>query len=1163
MKGETDVPIFYKDPPTSHPLPDIYYLIADYHFKNKEWELAIDYYIQDLTVCPKRLDSWAALSLAQKTQLEKLLNSCDVIEDEEQFLKDVNQASLCFTYALKRDVNHSNLWVEFGGLVYMTFSHASRLLKQDLNPDISIEMYQLLEDTKAKMLDTAEQCFTRALELCELDDDYDEESWLYYYMLGKIGEKRSASPQIIIGRYLSAARHLHLNAACYPSKVNYSNPQEFSVETLEMFFKVHSFIIKFIGQKDPKLITDDVINFFMKTTEDIRKSPFFLMTEFKVGEDRGMDTKLNETRKLAEDIISGIVDRAVDQATCIKIFDSSIEEIYNTNQPSKTDNQNTEPASDEEITVVAESQAQKKRKAVISRCLEAFNLCLTRFPHHYKSLYRLAQYYHTTKSRDRDNNRTRNYLIGCSMWQTVEYMYVNGLFHERKIWYQQPKNCNLFHGVWRIPNDEIDRPGSFAAHMYRCVSLALDVLPSVKDFLTTLDIALALKTSPEKDKKYLRENERQLLCEHATQVGLQAIKDKFRILFKTNAVVGRNRRMAFLFDVYRCYRHMSKHLTGTENALGTVLAQTYAALEGAVGDTPSLISKAELFCATHCQAGHFYNSRGAQQLASGRGGRLKRLAVAMAISTTAQQPVTTAAVQTQLQRQQPMQYQQIQQQQQNSAHSVEIQLLEESKHEQVPPSYKGTSSGTNTVSITKSTENSSGMRPSISASVGRSANASRSAPVPRSSATPVPRSTASPLPRKDATPRFQITQDETNRKAYKLYEMLIYYQTEMNKNHDTKTKMNFKSQFDSYQKQFMQYVKIPSVAQFFTMHMKQIDNSEGKLPKQYSPPKSTASISSGQHPSIVRSKPGIDSSNKQSNHGTPMHNSTSITIVPSATAKSSSKTYHNSSVSIVHQVSITSSKQSVVSTKSGAGNSSKSNIQISETQKNQSYASHSNAGSTSFQKSAAQNNSSSYKNSRSIPTGKFSAQAIKAAAATAASVKSLPRSLSVTVTPTKSNTNRRMPVQTVAAPVGKTSKSSTLVQLNTDELMKLAYNPTLPVKPAAPPTRKLEFASMQGSRKKPTSYDTGKLVQQHQPPLKRPRVAASSYPKHPTHTLSSASSYAATTKPLQQPTPAAPVPRVKSSGSSAHARPVVHNKAKAPSLSDPLGGSDDDIITLD
>jgi len=55
-------------------------------------------------------------------------------------------------------------------------------------------------------------------------------------------------------------------------------------------------------------------------------------------------------------------------------------------------------------------------------------------------------------------------------------------------------------GVWRIPVSEIDRPGSFASHMSRCVLLLMEVLREIRDHRMLLELCLQLRRTPEADK---------------------------------------------------------------------------------------------------------------------------------------------------------------------------------------------------------------------------------------------------------------------------------------------------------------------------------------------------------------------------------------------------------------------------------------------------------------------------------------------------------------------------------------------------------------------------------------------------------------------------------------------------------------------------------------
>lgn len=653
--------------PPAHIIRDCFYLLGDYYFKNKEWNNAIKYYKLDITMNPERLDSWAPLGLAMKAMLETQLNSCEVIQDEEVFFSLAQAGVRCLRRALKLDEYHTNLWVEFGGLVYMVHSHASRLLKQDLNPDISLETFEMLEKLKGEMLTQAEHCFTKALKIQEEgwdDESLPDERWLHCYMLGKIAEKQGKPPDLILQYYCKAGQHLHQIQAKYPFRINYNSPQEYAVEALEMYYRAHAYILKYLQQREGKSIEQDVIKSFTKVLDELAVGPFASCQEKKKSLDanktgmqdadsviNGTDTQVGElpkednaqkkrpledqenadeppTKKVSnekdsgdvigviEEVVDNIITDALSKSTrsgedmnVDKESDARGSSV-NTGQEGQeiaAKETNTIKAtsatekdkkdSDDEIQVVEEKVIEKKdHMNIIRKCITALKLCLFRFPQNYKAVYRLAHYYNTSKFH-KDCSRARNYLLGCDFWQRVGYMPVNGLFNERKVWIQQPRNSNFFHGVWRIPNDDVDRPGSFAAHMYRCVSLTLDILPQMKDFYTVLQIALALKNSPEKDKKYLRDNERELLSEHATQVGLQAMKDKYKVLFKGASPVHNNRRLSFLLDVYRSYKQISKHLPGSEPHLAKMLTESYSSYRGFKPNSrTNILRDADAFC---------------------------------------------------------------------------------------------------------------------------------------------------------------------------------------------------------------------------------------------------------------------------------------------------------------------------------------------------------------------------------------------------------------------------------------------------------------------------------------------------------------------------------------------------------------------------------------
>ena len=60
---------------------EIFYLLADFYFKNGENKKAMKYYMRDLSLCPTRLDSWAALALIHSSFLTDLLSEVKCFEN--------------------------------------------------------------------------------------------------------------------------------------------------------------------------------------------------------------------------------------------------------------------------------------------------------------------------------------------------------------------------------------------------------------------------------------------------------------------------------------------------------------------------------------------------------------------------------------------------------------------------------------------------------------------------------------------------------------------------------------------------------------------------------------------------------------------------------------------------------------------------------------------------------------------------------------------------------------------------------------------------------------------------------------------------------------------------------------------------------------------------
>ncbi|KAK5871268.1 hypothetical protein PBY51_004159 [Eleginops maclovinus] len=85
-------------------------------------------------------------------------------------------------------------------------------------------------------------------------------------------------------------------------------------------------------------------------------------------------------------------------------------------------------------------------------------------------------------------------------------------------------------GIWRIPVDEIDRPGSFASHMNRSIVLLLKVLFQLKDHDTLVKVSFMLQRTPDQGKKYLRDVDRQVLAKRAFFLTVKVLEDNLNSL---------------------------------------------------------------------------------------------------------------------------------------------------------------------------------------------------------------------------------------------------------------------------------------------------------------------------------------------------------------------------------------------------------------------------------------------------------------------------------------------------------------------------------------------------------------------------------------------------------------------------------------------------------
>uniref|UniRef100_A0A8B9IY50 Calcineurin-binding protein cabin-1 n=1 Tax=Amazona collaria TaxID=241587 RepID=A0A8B9IY50_9PSIT len=605
---------------------ELYYLLADYHFKNKEQSKAIKFYMHDICICPNRFDSWAGMALARASRIQDKLNSNE-LKSDGPIWKHSTPVLNCFKRALEIDSSNLSLWIEYGTISYALHSFASRQLKQ-WKSELPPEVVQQMEERRDSMLETAKLCFTSASR-CEGDGD--EEEWLIHYMLGKIAEKQKQPPVVYLLHYKQAGHYLHEEAARYPKKIHYHNPPELAMEALEVYFRLHASILKLVGKPDSGVDAEILVSFMKEASEgpfargEEKNTPKVAEKEktCMIDEDShsSAGTVPGPGTSLPSSCGPGLTsppytatpvdhdyvkckkprqqatpdERSQDSTAAVLSDSSSTQDMFNepassqdslrktytekrisTTFPGKSEellesSESYHPAEPTGQKILVESQSaagnpikatvptpsqwdykkkaepggdtsefphglpadlEEQRKFLTEQCIASFCLCLSRFPQHYKSLYRLA-YLYTYSKTHKNLQWARDVLLGSGVpWQQLKHMPAQGLFCERN-------KTNFFNGIWRIPVDEIDRPGSFASHMNRSIVLLLNVLSQLKDYNTLLKVSSMLQRTPDQGKKYLRDADRQVLAQQAFVLTVKVLEDILNDLTQVNVFNGR------------------------------------------------------------------------------------------------------------------------------------------------------------------------------------------------------------------------------------------------------------------------------------------------------------------------------------------------------------------------------------------------------------------------------------------------------------------------------------------------------------------------------------------------------------------------------------------------------------------------------------------------
>ncbi|CAF1186868.1 unnamed protein product [Rotaria sordida] len=459
---------------------DLYYLFADYYLKMGSKDIvtnesskkkAQEYYIKDLCLNTRRFDSWAGLTVIEFYKIEEFITA----DDFDPRIFNVHMSASCFfRQAVSVDSNNHTLWMEYAEITYILQSYCSKYKEKakDYVPDRSF------------LLNICKEAYEKA-NICT-DNDDNKEDWTYLYMMAKIEEKLHRNKLFsTLKKYVAALDLLHEHKAVYPRKLGHHTAPSSSkgillgCHAVEMFYRVHASTLKYLNRhsKESADLTIDKLNEFYEFLIEMQNKPFA--------------TSYYDKSTIPSDSHSGQL----------------ISDLY---FPHKSD-----LITDPWLTVYYKC---------IWLCVEGLYICIARYNRHYRGFYRLSHFFHTNEYY-RNDRLSLEFLLGGRVLELKNYPKIIGLYQERS-------KHNLFNGIWRIQPLDADRTGSFNASMYKSTRLLIDLLLQFDEHLFILfEVLRQLLDKPDLEKKYLREVERKILCQHAIKNLFRTIKKK--VLLKT------------------------------------------------------------------------------------------------------------------------------------------------------------------------------------------------------------------------------------------------------------------------------------------------------------------------------------------------------------------------------------------------------------------------------------------------------------------------------------------------------------------------------------------------------------------------------------------------------------------------------------------------------
>jgi calcineurin-binding protein cabin-1 len=355
---------------------EIFYLLGDYYNRIPDFTNATYYYIRDLIHTIDRFDSWAGLALSRsELVLQDYVSKytrIKTVNEATTLMEKVNFAINCYRKAFDLIEFDYKLSLEYGSFLYQLNSYFSRQIKMNEVFNFFVEkdkFIDLFKEKSRKFLNLALEAYEYA-DKCDLkstalqnmsestqesiipsvisltsestsrDSDSDEEDkkedWLHQYMFGKINEKQNGDLFKIINFYMKSLDYLHASDLTYTKKFDIKSKSSSSQQliTFEIVYRIYAITLKSI-RKTINIDYNKLLSYF----NELKNKPFI-----KAHEDFHYDRVQN---------------------FLLKIIDCE-----NVPQELKTAYQEC-----------------------ICMCITGLQQILTRFPFHYRALYRVARFY--------------------------------------------------------------------------------------------------------------------------------------------------------------------------------------------------------------------------------------------------------------------------------------------------------------------------------------------------------------------------------------------------------------------------------------------------------------------------------------------------------------------------------------------------------------------------------------------------------------------------------------------------------------------------------------------------------------------------------------------------------------------------------------------------